>query len=184
VLLAEAVALIGDEGVPRLSLRELARRAGVSHAAPAHHFGDKTGLLTAVAVEGFNLLAAELAAAWEATEDYLEVGAAYVRFAVDNQAHFEVMFRPELHHADDPELLDARAASARYLYGPTSNRPAPDSRNAALAAWSLMHGFAQLWISGNLPDAVGDDPAAAARAVGRFLEPGASRRPGLRRRSR
>src|SRR5687768_10681055 len=91
VLLAEAAAAIADVGPAALSLRELARRAGVSHAAPAHHFGDKTGLLTALAVEGYDLLGSALAASWESEHDFLEVGVAYVGFAVDHPAHFLVM---------------------------------------------------------------------------------------------
>ena len=183
-LLDEAVALIGEQGVPALSLRELARRAGVSHAAPAHHFGDKTGLLTAVAIEGYDLLAGELRAVWEATGDFLEVGAAYVRFAVEHQAHFEVMYRPELHDPDDEDLGRAVAASSEFLYGPVAGLPGDEARQAALAGWSLMHGLANLWISGNLPAGLGDDPAELARTVGRHLYSGRSRRTINRRRSR
>jgi AcrR family transcriptional regulator len=168
-LLDEAVALIEDEGLAGLSLRELARRAGVSHAAPAHHFGDRTGLLTALAAEGFELLGARLARVWAATGDFLEVGAAYLDFAVTHRAQFEVMYRPELHHRDDPALVAARAASGRNLYGPVSALPEREALEAAVAGWSLMHGLAQLWIDGNLPPGLGDDPAEVARAVGRHL---------------
>ena len=66
-------------------MRELARRAGVSHTAPAHHFGDKTGLLTAIATEGNQLLGEALRNAREAG-GFLEVGLAYVRFAVEHPA--------------------------------------------------------------------------------------------------
>ena len=78
-LLAAAAEAIAEFGPAALSLRDLARRAGVSHAAPTHHFGDKAGLLTALAVEGFDLLAAAPTAAGD---DLLDVGVAYVDFAV------------------------------------------------------------------------------------------------------
>ena len=93
-LLAAAVEMIAEAGPAALSLRALARRTGVSHAAPAHHFGDKAGLLTAVAAEGYRLLAAALRDAYERTGSFLEVGVAYVRFALEHQPYFEVMFRP------------------------------------------------------------------------------------------
>jgi AcrR family transcriptional regulator len=100
-VLAAAVEAITEVGPAGVSLRDLARRAGVSHAAPAHHFGDKAGLLTALAAEGYSLLADALEAAQHRTRDFLEVGVAYVRFAVEHRAHFEVMFRPDLYHPDD-----------------------------------------------------------------------------------
>src|SRR5688572_22189691 len=115
-LLDGAVAAIDEVGPTAMSLRDVARRAGVSHAAPAHHFGDKAGLLSALAAEGFRGLAAELGRA-AATGSFLEVGVAYVRFAVAHPAHFAVMFRPDLLHPDDPELVAARAASSAALYG-------------------------------------------------------------------
>src|SRR5215218_3535844 len=125
-LLQAALEAIAEVGPAAVSLRDLARRAGVSHAAPAHHFGDKAGLLTAVATDGFRRLAATLGEAYEATGSFLEVGVAYVRFAVTHRAHFEVMFRPELNHTDDPELVRARDAARALLYPPAAeaaNRP-------------------------------------------------------------
>ncbi|UOE21829.1 TetR/AcrR family transcriptional regulator [Thermobifida halotolerans] len=163
-VLNEAVAAIAESGPSGWSLRELARRAGVSHAAPAHHFGDRTGLLTAVAAEGFDLLAEALNGAGD---DLLDVGVAYVRFAATHRAHFEVMFRPGLYRADDPAVTAARARSRDVLHGrlrALPDRPA-DGDTAALAAWSIVHGFAELWLSGALPDDLGADPAAAARPV-------------------
>ncbi len=74
-----AVQAIREEGVANLSLRDLARRLGVSHAAPTHHFGDKAGLLSAVASEGYRRLAAALRDAEARTGSFLEVGVAYVR---------------------------------------------------------------------------------------------------------
>jgi AcrR family transcriptional regulator len=243
-LLSAAVEAITESGPTALSLRDLARRAGVSHAAPTHHFGDKAGLLTALAAEGFDLLAGALTAVPPDPGGFLEVGVAYVRVAVEHRAHFEVMFRPDLYHADDPELVAARARSSAALYGgvaaaapaaaapagwsPTgaaiadaassgsslggpssagpssagaaSSGPSPadpavgaslagapldadDSsestdghrdraiREAGLAAWSLVHGFTTLWLSGALPAGLGDDPDAAARTILRRFPP-------------
>lgn len=173
-LLHEALAAIERDGPGRISLRELARRAGVSHAAPAHHFGDKIGLLTAIAVEGFDLLADELNAAFEATGSFLEVGVAYVGFAVRHRAHFEVMFRPELLRAGDPALAAARERSRQALYGPLGSvplEPSADAVNAGVAAWALVHGLATLYLDGNLPPALGNDPEAIAREIAVHLFP-------------
>src|SRR5829696_8819360 len=112
-----ALEVISESGPGAVSLRDLARRAGVSHAAPAHHLGDKAGLLTAVAAQGYHLLADTLTAARQRSGDFLEVGVAYVRFAVDHRAHFEVMFRPDLYRPDDPEVATARQRAADALYG-------------------------------------------------------------------
>jgi AcrR family transcriptional regulator len=170
-LLDAAVEAIGESGPAGLSLRDLARRAGVSHAAPAHHFGDKAGLLTALAVEGYDRLAAALD---RAGDDLLEVGVAYVRFAVDHRAHFEVMFRPDLYRGDDAEVAAARTRAGAALRsgvdalpGHADRRGDPDAD--ALAAWSIVHGFATLWLAGALPPHFGADPEAAARAVIRRL---------------
>ena len=164
-LLRAAVEAIGHAGPAATSLREVARRAGVSHAAAAYHFGDKAGLLTALAVEGYHLLAEELRGAREA--GFLEVGVAYVRFAVRHRAHFEVMYRPELYRPDDPEIRRARAATAVLLYG--TDRPDAGQLAAGAAAWSLVHGLATLWLNGNLPAALGTDPEEITRTVASYL---------------
>jgi AcrR family transcriptional regulator len=172
-LLEAAVRAIGETGPAALSLRDLARRAGVSHAAPAYHFGDKAGLLSAVAADGFRLLAATLREAYQATGSFLEVGVAYVRFAVAHRAHFEVMFRPELYRPDDPEVAAAREAARSLLYQPvaelTDDHAAASRLRAGVAAWSLVHGLATLWLDGNLPPQLGDDPERIAREVARYL---------------
>ena len=172
-ILAAAVDALTESGPARLSLRELARRAGVSHAAPAHHFGDKAGLLTAVAAQGYTLLADALTAAQQQTGDFLDVGVAYVRFAIEHRAHFDVMFRPDLYHPDDPQVATARQRAADALYGGVGSVVAtgrgPDIPLAGVAAWSLVHGFATLWLNHALPTGLGDDPEAAARAVAAIL---------------
>ncbi|HZE38947.1 MAG TPA: TetR/AcrR family transcriptional regulator [Stackebrandtia sp.] len=161
-LLKAAAEHIAESGVETLSLRELARRAGVSHAAPAHHFGDRRGLLTALATEAFGLLADQLEAAGP---DFREIAVAYVRFAVSNPGHFKVMFRGDLLSADDARLAAARQGSAAKLRtGATAGR-GPDTQ---LAAWSLVHGFASLWLDGALkgsPLADDADPETLARRM-------------------
>src|ERR1700722_8867698 len=129
-LLRAAVEVIGQAGPAAMSLREVARRAGVSHAAAAYHFGDKAGLLTAVAAQGYRLLTEELRSARDARSGLLEAGVAYVRFAVSYRAHFEVMYTPELYRREDAEVREARAGTAVLLYGTAS----PDAEQLAAGA--------------------------------------------------
>ncbi|MFJ8634189.1 TetR/AcrR family transcriptional regulator [Streptomyces sp. NPDC093568] len=165
-ILTAALDAIATDGPSALSLRDLARRAGVSHAAPAHHFRDRTGLLTAIAAEGFGLLATALI---EAT-DLKDAGVRYVRFAREHPAHFQVMFAPELLRTDDLELTTARALAADTLRGAVSamhpEELGIDARLAGVAAWSLAHGFATLLLSHNLEGPVGDkDPEEVFRTL-------------------
>ncbi|OKJ52275.1 TetR family transcriptional regulator [Streptomyces sp. CB02009] len=155
-VLDAALDVIAAEGPGALSLRDLARRAGVSHAAPAHHFKDRTGLLTALATEGYGLLAEALAAAPELRER----GVRYVRFAIEHPAHFQVMFQPDLLRADDPDLLAAKErASAELRAGVAELTDVPDARTAGIAAWSLAHGFATLLLTHNVTGALGERDA-------------------------
>ena len=105
-----------------------------------------------------------------ASPGFLELGVAYVRFAVSHRAHFEVMYRPELYHPGDPEISQARAGAAALLYGTAS----PDARQlaAGAAAWSLVHGLATLWLNGNLPEQLGHDPEEITRVVAPHLDIG------------
>ena len=173
-VLDAAVAAIAESGPAALSLRDLARRAEVSHAAPAHHFGDKAGVLTALAAEGYALLADALLETHDRTGDFLEVGVAYVQFAIEHRAHFEVMYRPDLYDSEDPGVRDARERASKALYAgaaTVSGRPADvDTRIAGVSAWSLVHGFASLWLHGSLPPELRDqDPQVAARTVAGLL---------------
>ncbi|MFB6392067.1 TetR/AcrR family transcriptional regulator [Polymorphospora lycopeni] len=170
-LLAAAVEAIGESGPSAVSLRDLARRASVSHAAPAHHFGDKAGLLTVLAAEGFDRLADTLRPVIAQTGSLLETGVAYIRFAVDHRAHFEVMFRPELYDHDNPAVVAARQRATDTLAAAVATRgeAGADARMDGLAAWSIVHGFATLWLGGALPADLGPDPEAAGRPVLRRL---------------
>src|SRR5690554_8214814 len=111
-LLDAAAEVIAARGPSGLNLRELARQLGVSHTAPRHHFGDKRGLVTALAATGYELLAERLL---EAGDDFLEMGVAYVRFALECPGHFAVMYQPELVDEADPQLIAARGRTREAL---------------------------------------------------------------------
>lgn len=157
-----ALEAIGEAGPTGWSLRALARRAGVSHAAPVHHFRDKTGLLTAIAAEGYELFADALE---RAGDDFLEVGVAYVRFAISHRPYVLVMFRPELYRVDDPRVTAARRrADAVLRAGARALAPGPARERAiTVGAWSTVHGFADLWLSGALPESGHGDAESFAR---------------------
>ncbi|MFB1294741.1 TetR/AcrR family transcriptional regulator [Mycobacterium sp. pW049] len=167
-ILAQAAVLVAERGADGVSLRELARTAGVSHAAPAHHFTDRRGLFSALAAQGWRMLAAALA---ESTPEFLDAALAYVRFAVEHPGHYEVMFDRSLVNPDDPELVAAQAAAGAELAAGVGTlddaRAKEDPQAAGLAAWSLVHGFAMLWLN----DAIDRDADAVATAqrVARML---------------
>ena len=162
-LLAATDEIIRERGVPGLSMREAARRAGVSHSAPAHHFGDKNGMLAAFAQEGFTGLGEEMVRteAEAANADELEqmsaIGTAYVRFATEHPAHFDVMFRSSVDKQADPALHDAADAAYGMLLAKVRELQAAgiyagvDERYLAAYFWSIVHGMASLWVDGTLP---------------------------------
>ena len=147
-ILTEAARLVAERGAEQVSLRELARSAGVSHAAPAHHFTDRCGLFTALATQGFRLLADALSGA---RGDFAAAALAYVRFAIEHPGHYQVMFNKSLLDASDAELAAAEAASGAELsHGVAALRDRnakADPAGAQLAAWSLVHGFSMLWLN-------------------------------------
>jgi AcrR family transcriptional regulator len=172
-LIEAAIAEIEAVGPARLSMREIARRAEVSHAAPAHHFGDKAGIFTAIAIEGYRLMREAIARVAVGEDALVRGGLEYVGFALTHRAHFEVMFRPDLYRADDPELVAARDAGFDVMFRAVEaalggSQPA-DVLATALAAWSQAHGFAVLWVNGNLPSALTDDPLQAGSLVARGI---------------
>ena len=177
-LLAAVESVVRDRGVSGVSLRDVARRAGVSHGAPAHHFGSKAGLLTAFATAGYHLLAESVikeVAASDAVGGAAELaatGRGYVRFAVGHPAHFEVMFRLDALNPGDAGF--AAASEAAYgLLTATVGRCGAEGRLhgrsaevVAVSAWSLVHGLSALWISGRLAGRVAErDPQRLATAV-------------------
>jgi AcrR family transcriptional regulator len=187
-LLDAVDALVREGGAGAVTLRAVARHAGVSHAAPAHHFGDKAGLLSAYAVQGLAALrerlataGAEAAAAGEPA--LLAMGLAYVRFAVEEPGRFALMFGPKELHGDRPDYQQACNAAFDILTDAvrelrTDLQPDdPDVLRAAAGAWSLVHGFATLWLNGNLAEEI-TSPAptqAAAAALGAFATTAAHR---------
>ena len=174
VILAEAAALVAERGADGISLRELARAAGVSHAAPAHHFTDRRGLFTALAAEGWRKLADALTGA---RPNFVDAALAYVRFALDHPGHYAVMFDSSLVDPDDPELIAAQnAAGAELAHGVSTlkdPRAKTDPQGAALAAWSLVHGFSMLWLNKAI-DTDGD-PIADVERIAQMLFDGSVR---------
>jgi AcrR family transcriptional regulator len=183
-LLAEAEAILERDGIQALTLRATARAAGVSHAAPANHFGDLTGLLSELAAVGFTRFSALLAAARAAGENAPSgakaMGQAYVTFARAYPGLFLLMFRSERLDTGRPalrEAIDAAALALRSASVGPSDAPSPLHRAAhAAARWSLVHGFAMLLLDGRLGGIIGslppgegaDDLLEAVLAVTRF----------------
>ena len=155
-LIDQTLSIVRHEGVGAVSIREVARRARVSHAAPAHHFGSKAGLLTACAVVGFEKLADAVdaaAAAAASSRDALQAtGVAYVQFAVDNPELFTIMFSGQL-DAELPAYQQAFGRSYSRLQeilaaASEDGELVADPRVVAAGAWSIVHGLAALWLSG------------------------------------
>ena len=171
VILAEAADLVAQRGADGISLRELARAAGVSHAAPAHHFTDRRGLFTALAAEGWRKLAAALEGA---RPEFIDAARAYVGFALDHPGHYAVMFDRSLVNPENAELTAAQDAAgaelARGVGTLDDKRAEKDPQAAALAAWSLVHGFSLLWLNSDIPAGDGDaDPMETVHRVAGML---------------
>ena len=168
VILAKAATLVAERGADGISLRELAREAGVSHAAPTHHFTDRRGLFTALAAQGWRMLADALDAA---RPDFIAAALAYVRFALDHPGHYAVMFDRSLVNPDNDELKAARDAAGAELADGVGTLKDPrakaDPQNAALAAWSLVHGFAMLRLNEAID--ASDDPMATVEKIALML---------------
>lgn len=162
-LLAAVDEIVKELGVEGLSLRECARRAGVSHGAPAHHFRDKRGMLTEYATDGFEKLLSSIASEFdkidlEDTKGRLKaVGKGYVAFALAHQAQFKVMFRSELLDNENQRLLDrgrevfevlTKSLAAHWAI--TNQGWRKENLAQISLAWSAVHGFAVLAVEADL----------------------------------
>ena len=163
-LIAASEDILRERGMDGFSMREAARRAGVSPAAPAHHFGDTRGLLTAVATGSFlDLQQALRGANAEGGDDR---GArincqarAYIRFGISDPARFDLMWRCDALNRNDAAYILASAGAFSLLHEVITGRPVspeqlcaedkPDVDVRAVAAWSLVHGFTTLARQGN-----------------------------------
>jgi len=183
--LLEAVAeVVREGGLGQVSLREVARRVPVTHAAAAHHFGNKAGLLTAFATQGYSLLGASImdsVLAAHATDGpgMLEaVGRGYVRFALANRERFEAMFRLDLADPADPAYIAASEAAYSMLTSTVQRCvregfiALEEAEPVAVSSWSLVHGLAVLWMSGRLSERIveTDPERLAARASKLFVD--------------
>lgn len=176
-LLDAAWRLVAEKGLAALTLREVARAAGVSHAAPYHHFPSRTALLDALAEEGFAGLDRAMAEAQagpaagdpaevgqtprpvDGADVMVRIGRAYVDFACTHPEQLQVMFRPRHLESEGPPP-PALAEIGAQAYGHLADgvrvcqaqglAPAGDPNELALSAWSLVHGFASLWSQGQL----------------------------------
>ena len=153
-LLAAAETILKRDGLNALTLRAAAREAGVSHAAPAHHFGDLTGLLTELAADGFRRFALQLRAAIDAPDTRRWDGArAYVAFATEHPALFQLMFRSDRLDSARPSIKEGRM----QLYGilaesrdAATEHPTLEQLGRLLGGWSLIHGYTLLLLDGRL----------------------------------
>ena len=160
-LLAAAGRILEKRGPDALSLREAARRAGVSHNAPYRHFPDRDSLLAELAAQGFRDLAKALAGS-----SGRAMGEAYVRFALSHPNRFRLMFGGRLplkRHA-------ALEAAAQATYGALvaafrAQSALAEPEKAAAAAWSLVHGLAQLLLDGHFERMQAKDREAFVREV-------------------
>jgi AcrR family transcriptional regulator len=169
-----AMAMLDEEGDWQFTLREVARRAGFSHAAPYKHFSDKAALLTEIALIGFDRLRTALQAAQsmssgDVAADLARMSEAYLAFGQANPALYQLMFGAEVANGSDLHL-DARALGAFGVLidllergqaaGVIRKRPV---RGQAAACWAQLHGLTMLTLDGLLlPEKVGDNAIEAA----------------------
>lgn len=158
-LIDAALALVAEGSLADLSLREVARRAGVTYAAPYHHFADKATLLAAVACQGFEALITELErAATKRTSletELLAMAEAYVAFAMAHASHYRVMFLPDVKQSPDADELHAAADRAfGLLQTRVARARTGESERAhqvlATTVWAALHGLSLLAIDGIL----------------------------------
>ena len=159
-VLKASLALIEEGGLDRLSMREVARKAGVSHQAPYHYFDDREAILAALAGEGFSKLGQSLMrtaaqAGAEPVKAVEAMGRAYVEFALRNPAYFQAMFRADAvpldRYPDARKLEDEAFGKLVEGIGQAfANQPAEVRQAIAIACWAMVHGLATLILEGSL----------------------------------
>ncbi|ANP50673.1 AcrR family transcriptional regulator [Streptomyces griseochromogenes] len=159
------VELVAAEGAQALTLREIARRAGVSHGAPRRYFPTHLELLSAIARRGFADLAgrveATLAAGGDPRTQVSELSRAYLEFALNNPGMYELMFRHDLLESGHLGLRETSLPLFGLLVDLLGRvRPEADARRVAGALWANLHGIAQLWHWGSLQLATGGEDFA------------------------
>lgn len=160
-VLDASVQLIAEQGLAGLSMREVARRAGVSHQAPYHYFDDKESIVAALVERGFTMLADRMESVAKGkgtiTQRLAKTGREYVSFALEQPVYFRLMFRPELAKLDRfPEAVAAGARALAVLEALVEERcagqrVAPAKREAMVSMhWGMVHGLSSLLLDGVL----------------------------------
>lgn len=157
-LIEAGLALLREGGIEGLTLRRAAARAGVSHAAPAHHFSGLDGLMTAISARAFAIFTAEMTAARDAAGDapfdrLLGICNGYLAFSRSNSGLFRVMFTTPGLDRTDPDLARESAAAYEVLRSACAPFAGVPSEETELAVWSLVHGYALLGFAA--PDTTG-----------------------------
>ncbi len=163
-ILTASLDLMNEGGLGALSMREVARRAGVSHQAPYHYFADRESILAELVRDGFEKLRGYMVEAAESSKDrtarVTAMGEAYVRFALDYSSQFRLMFRAEMVDMERHPEAKAQAQQTFDLLvtavaGPDKTRDTADLA-PIIASWSLAHGLATLLLEGKLAHHFGD----------------------------
>lgn len=183
-ILEASIALMNEGGLGSLSMREVARRAGVSHQAPYHYFTDREAILAELAGDGFDRLYDYMASAIGLARNKIAdknraMGEAYIRFALNNPEVFRLMFRCEMVDLKRYPHAKVKADRCFQLVATTLGVTLTDDKTdpnmtPVIASWSMAHGLATLMLEGKLGEAFGDTPdqreAAAGRIIGFYAE--------------
>lgn len=167
-LIDAALALIDEKGINAFTIREIAKRAGVSHAAPYRHFKDREALLFAVAKEGFDMMVAETKKRSRKYPDdplarFQISGLSYIDFAISHPSHYRVMFNSGESIGNFPEDLTISSTESFKLLFDTICEcqeknliKQGNPHDFAMAAWSIVHGYAKLYIDGFIDSEAGN----------------------------
>lgn len=163
-ILDAGLSLLSEGGLQAMSMRAVARIAGVSHQAPYHYFPDRESILAEIVKSGFETLHRYEIEAIESETDPVErareIGCAYVKFALDHPALFQLMFRREMVDLENFEDAHATAISTfelpQAVIAAAHGKKPEDALNETIACWSMAHGLATLMLEGKMPEALGE----------------------------